>query len=91
MKYKLRLNEDPEFETEVNHYEETNNQIIITDVGTFDFPHKAITIEKIELIGDDGKVYAMRKFPSHLVISFTPEMIMTIQFKLNVDQVLIGK
>jgi hypothetical protein len=90
MKYRLRLNEDPEFETEVNHYEETDdNQIDVTDIGTFGIPKKGIVIEKVELIGEDGEVYAMRKFPPHLTITFTTSMEMAIQFKLTIARALI--
>ena len=72
MKYRLRLNGDPNYEVEVNHVEEVNDtQVIVDDIGNFEMPHKAIAIEKLELFGDDGELYAMRKLPPHLTVSFT--------------------
>ena len=84
-KYRLRLNGDPELEVEVGHAEEINDtQVIVDDIGNFGIPHKTIVVHKLELFGDDGELYAMRKLPPHLVINFTPEMTMSIQFRLTI-------
>jgi len=92
MKYKLKLNEDPDFEVEVNHIETIDdNNVIIDDIGKFDIPKKDIVITKMELIGDDGEVYAMRKFPPHLSIVFTTTMTMDIQFRLTIERSLVHK
>jgi len=45
----------------------------------------------MELIGDDGEVYAMRKFPPHLSIVFTTTMTMDIQFRLTIERSLVHK
>lgn len=90
MKYKIRLNENPEYETEVKHVEQIDeNRVVIGDVGRFEYPHKSIAIEKIELIGEDNEIYAMRKIPSHLVVAFTPEMELEIQFNLFIKRDLV--
>jgi hypothetical protein len=91
MVYKVRLNEDPEFEAEVNHYEKNDDDhLTVIDASNFDFPQRSITVEKIELIGEDGEVCAMRKFPPQLTITFTPKMQMAIQFKLVIVRDLIA-
>jgi hypothetical protein len=91
MKYKIRLNEDPELEVEANHCETNGDQVILEDTGTFNISHKEIVINKIELIGEDGDVHAMRKLPSHLTYTLTPNTELTFQYKLTVLRPLILK
>lgn len=82
MNYKLRLNEDPSLEAPVNHFENIDDsQIKITDAGKF-FIKEPTVLEKIELIGDDGEVYALRKLPPHLTYTLTSSSSIEMQFNL---------
>jgi len=91
MKYRLRLNEDPELEVGVNHIEEINDDnVIIDDTGNFDTPQKDIIITKFELIGDDGEIYAMRKLPPNLPVLYTTTMKMETKFKLTLKRSLVS-
>ena len=91
MNYKLRLNQDPQFEAEVKHYEEVSDKevVIINDFAKFTSPNSDICVNKIELIGDDGEIYAMRKLPPHLTMVFSPDTELEICFKLTIQRTLI--
>lgn len=90
MKYKLRLNENPEFEVEANHCETHDDRIIIEDTGIFEILPKEIIISKIELIGEDNEIYAMRKLPPHLTYTLTNSMQLTVRFELTLAQSLVS-
>lgn len=90
MKYRLRLNEDPEIEAEVKYTQTIDGTtIIIDDIGEFDCPVKGIFVTKIELIGEDNEVYAMRKLPGHLGFNWTTSCTLSIHFRLTLGKELV--
>ena len=89
MNYKMRINGNSELEAPVKHMEQVDEaSVIIDDIGEFKSPTTGYVFEKIELIGDDGEVYAMRKIPKHLMITVTPKMSLTFQWRLTIDKAL---
>jgi hypothetical protein len=88
MKYRLRLNGNPNLETLVEHVETVNDEeVLIDNTGIFNLMD--IVVTKFELIGDDDEVYAMRKLPPHLSINTTSSDSLSIQFRLRIQKDII--
>lgn len=88
MKYRLRLNGDPNLETSVEHVETVNDEeVIVDDAEVFNFMD--VTVTKFELIGEDDEVYAMRKLPPHLYVNITSSTSLSIQFRLRIQKDII--
>jgi len=80
--YRLRLNENPDLEVEVEHAEKVGTtEVELRDVAVFPpsmFKEPA-RIWKAELFDDQGELWAMRRIPEH----FAPLASPCIQFTFN--------
>jgi len=89
MKYFLQLNGDSGLQCPAEHVSKiSDTQIQVDDFGSFPFLEKPVVVETIELIGEDGQIYAMRKLRMDDIppITIQPNCVLSLQFRLTISK-----